>query len=190
MKQIIITLICCFFFSLNSCTTRADNQLKETLREALETRNNIRTELNIKFSKFDVADVLVKDSIAYYQNKFTNEKEKKASDLEHQVKLYQKSVNELESKKYRDIVDDMLLSEQKGLLETSSKALASLEGWQPNYLDKYKERDENEVLAKMVTASFSFVNLKGVQQEIKDGKFLFSADGTKVLELFVGMNNN
>lgn len=189
MKQIITTLICCFFFSLSSCT-QTNNQLQEVLREALETRNNIRTELNINFSKFEVADVLVKDSIAYYQNKFTDEKKKKASNLEHQVKLYQKSVDELENKKSRDIVDDMLLSEQKGLLETSSKALASLEGWHPDYLDKYKQRDENEVLVKMVTASFSFVNLKGVKQEIKDGKFLFSADGTKVLELFVGMDNN
>lgn len=176
MKHLLIIFIYSFFSI--GCTSQTKNELQEALREKLETKNGVRSDFKIKFSKTEIVDILVKDSIAYYQNKFSEEKKKKASNLEHQVKLYQKSVTELEEKPNPDIVDQMLLSDQKGLLKTSTEALQSLDNWKPEYLNLYKNLDENTVLAKLVTASFTFTNpYTKVNQEVKDGKFLFSADG-------------
>lgn len=185
MKYVYATLVVCLLFSLCSCNS-SDNQLKEVLVEALETTNGVRTGLNIKFSKFEVEDILVKDSIAIYQAKYDSEKKNKIADLDNKITSYQKNIVELESKSNRDIVDNILLSEQKGLLETTTKSLESLLDWKPDYLKKYEGRNESEVLAKMVIASFDFVTLKGNDREIIDGEFLLSADGTEVLELLVG----
>lgn len=188
MRKLCIVVLICIFFSLYSCSS-TDNQLKEVLVEALETSNGVRTGLDIKFSKFEVVDVLVKDSTAYYQEQYNTEKKNRTSAIETQIAYSQKSISELETKSNRDIVYDMLLSEQRGLLETATKSLQSLGSWTPDYLTKYDGRNKSEILAKLITTSFDFVTLKGNKSEIKDGKFLLSADGTEVLELLVGGNN-
>ncbi len=191
MKHLITILICCILFSLISCNSQTNKELQEVLREALETSDGAHTDIRIKFSKTEVINVLVKDSIEYYQNKFSIEKKNRIANLEKNIEYHEKRIAEREAKENPSLVDAMMLSEQKSLLETSIKSLQSLESWYPDYLDTYNGREENEILAKIVTASYSFFNpfLKK-QMDVKGRKFLFSADGTRVLKVVKNANEN
>lgn len=64
-----------------------------------------------------------------------------------------------------------------------------MEQWHPKYLDKYNGGNENEVLAKLATASFKLTNPHTkANQEMIDKKFLFSADGIKAKIQLVSAN--
>lgn len=184
MKHLLIAIACCF--ALASCISQSDSQMKKVLLEALENTDGVRTDLKIKFTSMEVVDITVKDSIDYYQKKFNDEKRKQETSTESTIAYYQKKLDEREAKENKDIVDEMLMTENKSQIKNNQAALEVLEQWHPSYLDKYKGRNENEVLAKLATASFKFTNPHTkANQEMIDKKFLFSADGTKVLEIFV-----
>ncbi|NMA74241.1 MAG: hypothetical protein GX963_08815 [Bacteroidales bacterium] len=184
MKHLLITIACCLV--LASCTSQSDRQMKKVLLEALESKDGIRTDLKIKFTSMEVVDITVKDSIDYYQKKFSDEKKKQQTSAESAIEHYQKLLDEREAKENKDVVDHMLMAENKSQIKNNKAALDVLEQWHPKYLDKYNGRNENEVLAKLATASFKFTNPHTkANQEMIDKKFLFSPDGTKVLEIFV-----
>ncbi len=178
-------LLTIFIISLStlSCTSQTNDVFKQTFKDALEMDNGVRADLDVKFTKFELSDILVKDSIQILQNIYETEKAKKIASEQKDVDLYKSRIEKYKKTADKSAVSRMMIKDQEGLLQSAEKRLEKWQNWRPDYLDRYNGRDESEVLAKLATISFSCFNpRKQAREEATDVKFLFSTDGKTIIQ--------
>lgn len=181
MKQILLPIALVLFAT--SCA-ETDNVYKNTVIDYLQTENGIKTDFKIKFTKFELSDITVADSIKILQEKYQTEKQKKIESAQQSVFHWENAI-EKQQKKGNDLVAKTLVSRYQKDLENAKSELEKVENWKADYVDRYNGRSSNEVLSKQVDTYFSFQNPKlaqPVRQEI-EAMFLLSPDGTQCYKM-------
>lgn len=184
MRKILLFVIS--ILALNGCHSQ-NSVLEKAIIDYLETdsKSGIRTDLKIKFIESEIFDIFVSDSIAILEKQYQEEYEKKLESAQKSVDHWQQSVDKHEKKK-SDIVHKMLLAESTEKLDNAKSTLEEIKSWRPNYLDRYAERDKNELIAKSVKCKLSFQNPKLSSRQELDATFIFSPDGQKIHEFIRG----
>ncbi|MDH6356239.1 hypothetical protein [Parabacteroides sp. PF5-9] len=186
MKRISFYLFAILAFTASGCSSQNSNYQKVII-DYLETNDQtgIRTDLQIKFIEIDVSDILVSDSIAILEKQYQTEYEKKLESAQKSIDHWQQSVDKHEEKK-SDLVHKMLLAESTEKLDNAKSTLEEIKSWRPDYLDRYTDKDKNEVLAKSVKCKLSFQNPKLTTRQELDATFIFSPDGQSIHEFIRG----
>ena len=72
-----------------------DNKYEKLITEYLETDSKTRIDLKIKYSKLEVSDLTVQDSIDILQDKYETEKQTQKNKLTSIFKLIKRVLNEI-----------------------------------------------------------------------------------------------
>ncbi|NDV96899.1 hypothetical protein D0T84_18590 [Dysgonomonas sp. 521] len=184
MRKILLFVIS--ILALNGCHSQ-NSVLEKIIIDYLETdsKSGIRTDLKIRFFESEVSDILVSDSIAILEKQYQEEYEKKLESAQKSVDHWQQSVDKHEKKK-SDLVHKMLLAESTEKLDNAKLTLEEIKSWRPDYLDRYTDKDKNEILAKSVKCKLSFQNPKLTTRQELDATFIFSPDGQNIHEFIRG----
>jgi hypothetical protein len=180
MKQILLLLL---IVSSISCSNLND-AYKQTVSDYLQTENGIKTDFKIEFQKFEVSDITVADSVKILQEQYQAEKQKKIETAQKSVQHWKNAI-EKQQKKENDLVAKALASRYQKDLEKAKMELEQAENWKSDYVDRYNDHPENEILAKQVDTYFSFQNPKlgqPVRQEM-GAMFVLSSDGKQCYKM-------
>lgn len=173
-----------FVLSFISACSSAQSEYENIIREFLETRKGVRTDLKIKFEIINVSDILVQDSINIIKEEFESEQSKRIANIEQAIERYEKRI--AEHKKRNDFIGRASVVDQKGLLKSEIKSLEEAKNWSPEILHKYDNRQANEVLVKKALCTFSLYNSKlQTRQTYKDAVIILSADGKTPLDIIL-----
>lgn len=153
---------CIFTISLLSCSSKPSDYEK-TITDYLETRNGVKTDLQIKYLKLDVSDISVGDSISILNENFEIEKRKKIQSIEQTIKHKEKAIAEQNEKLATAKDDDKvvaksLISMWEKELQKEKEYLDETQKWKPDYLNKYTNRNPSDILAKKVDITISYFN--------------------------------
>jgi hypothetical protein len=166
-----------------SCSTQSEYE--RVITEALEITNGTRTDLQIKYSRLEVSDVSVADSIAILQEYFEAEKEKKIRSAEKDVGRKEGSIAEQREKLEKaksgadKVVANVLIKQWERELIDYKERLEKAKNWKPDYLNRYDSRNISEILAQKAKATFSFFNPKLQTRQEMSALFILSPDGKK-----------
>ena len=160
MKTLFYTFI--FSICLSSCSSKT-SEYEKTITDYLETKNGVKTDLQIKYSKLDVSDISVADSISILNKKFEAEKNKKIQSIEQTIKHKEKSIAEQKNKLTtakggNKIVAQSLIYTWEKELQREKILLDETLKWQPDYINKYTDRNPSDILAKKADITLSFFN--------------------------------
>lgn len=179
MKQTLLSF--CLLFIAVSCND-TNNVYKTTVLDYLQTKNGIKTDLKIKFQKFELSDITVGDSIKVLQERFYTEKQKKI-DVAYQAVAHWNEAIAKQEKKGDALVAKALVVRYKKDLEKAEIELKQAMSWLADYVNRYADRSTSEVLAKKVDACFSFQNPKLATRQEISAYFILSPDGTKCYKM-------
>ncbi|MDL2230221.1 hypothetical protein LJB87_00305 [Alistipes sp. OttesenSCG-928-L06] len=170
-------LLIALAFSVASCKGN-DNVYKNTVLDYLQTEDGIKTDFKIEFSKFEVSDITVADSVRILQSQYIAEKQKKVESAQQSV-VHWKDAIEKQKAKGDNLVAQTLIARYKTDLEKAQAELQAANDWVAGYLDRYDGRSSSEILAKQVDTSFSFQNPKLTVRQEMGAIFVLSPDGTQ-----------
>ncbi|MDR1502008.1 MAG: hypothetical protein LBT43_06090 [Prevotella sp.] len=170
-----------------SCSKQSEYE--RVITEALEVTNGTRTDLQIKYSKLEVSDVSVADSIAILKERFETERAKKIQSIEQSIKRIEESLAEhrgkLENSKSStdELISRILIKDNERFLSNDKDRLEEAKNWKPDYLNRYDSRNPSEVIAKKASATLSFFNPKLQTRQEMSPLFILSPDGKKVIDV-------
>lgn len=181
MKQTLLSIALVLFTT--ACTGISD-LYKNTVLDYLQTENGIKTDFKIEFTKFDVSDITVADSITILQELYQVEKQKKIESAQQSVTHWENAI-EKQQKKKNDIFAGVLASTYQKDLDKAKEELQKATEWTADYIHKYGNRSPSEIIAKKIDAYFSFQNPKlaqAIRQEL-GAIFILSPDGTQCYKM-------
>ncbi|MDN6316881.1 MAG: hypothetical protein L0J49_03345 [Lactococcus lactis] len=201
MKKTALLLL---FITLSACNSKENNEKQKRLivETMQKDRNGTKTDLKIEFSKFDISDITVGDSISILNEEFQKKKEKQIGYAEGNVKRNQKDIEEINQKlenskrsSTQKLTDKGLKRMKKSSLKKAKTKLEKVRNWNPAYLNRYEDRDKSEILVKKAVATFSYFNAKLNTRQERTETFVLSKDESKVLGLilkgqFIDINKN
>lgn len=179
MKKLCIPL---FIIALLCSCSSPQSEQEKLITDFLETNNGVKTDLQIKYSKFDISNILVSDSVAILQAQFEAERAKKIESIESTIKHKENSIAEQRSKKNK-VVSNSLIRMWEDDIANQQRYLEETKNWRPNYLSKYDSKNESDILVQRADITFSYFNPKlQVKQEVS-AFVLLSADGKQCLRM-------
>lgn len=201
MKKTALLLL---FITLSACNSKENNEKQKRLivETMQKDRNGTKTDLKIEFSKFDISDITVGDSISILNEGFQKKKEKQIGYAEGNVKRNQKDIEEINQKlenskrsSTQKLTDKGLKRMKKSSLKKVKTKLEKVRNWNPAYLNRYEDRDKSEILVKKAVATFSYFNAKLNTRQERTETFVLAKDESKVLGLilkgqFIDINKN
>lgn len=140
---------------------RTGNIHKNTVLDYLQTEDGIKTDFKIEFSKFEVSDITVGDSIKILQEQYQSEKQKKIESEQKSVIRWEEAI-EKQQKKGNDLVAKTLASRYRKDLEKAKEELQKVNEWTADYIPRYDSCSQSELLPKKVETYFSFQDRKSV----------------------------
>lgn len=179
MKKLFILFI---FVVLFSCS--AQSEYEKTILDYLQIENGIKTDFKIEFTRFEVSDITVADSITILQEQYLVEKQKKIESAQRSVTHWENAI-EKQQKKRNDIFAGVLASTYQKDLENAKEELQKANNWTADYIHRYDNRTGIDILAKKVDTYFSFQNPKlaqPIRQEL-EAVFILSSDGTQCYKM-------
>lgn len=179
MKRLFIPLISIAF--LCSCSSPQSEQEK-LVTDFLETNNGVKTDLQIKYTKFEVSNILVSDSMAILKAQFEAERAKKIESIERTIAHKENSIAEQQEKKNK-IVANSLIRMWEDELVKERQYLEEAKIWEPGYLSKYDSRNVSEVLVQKADITFSYFNPKLQVKQEMSAFVILSADGKECLKM-------
>lgn len=166
---------------LCSCSSPQSEQEK-LITDFLETNDGVKTDLQIKYSKFEISNILVSDSIAIFKAQFEAERAKKIESIESTISNKENSIAEQRGKKNK-VVANTLIKMWENELTKEKRYLEEAKNWKPSYLNKYDSRNESEVLVQKVDITFSYFNPKLQVEQEMSAYVILSADGKQCLKM-------
>ena len=179
MKKLFISLM--IIALLCSCSTSQSEQQK-LVTDFLETNNGVKTDLQIKYSKFEVSNILVSDSVSVLQAQFEAERAKKIESIESTIQNKENSIVEQRSKNNK-VVSKSLIKMWEDDIANQQRYLEDAKNWKPSYLSKYDSRNESDVLVQKADITFSYFNPKLQVKQAMSAYVLLSADGKQCLRM-------
>lgn len=179
MKRIFILLV--VIALLSSCSSSQSEQQK-LVTDFLEINNGVKTDLQIEYSKFEVSNILVSDSVAILQTQFEAERAKKIESIESTIQNKESSIAEQRSKKNK-VVSNSLIKMSEDDIVNQKRYLEEAKNWKPNYLSKYDSRNESDVLVQKADITFSYFNPKLQVKQEMSAFVILSADGKQCLRM-------
>lgn len=179
MKQLLfLAMLACL--ALQACTSSTGKYEKE-IKEYIENDNVFKMDLDVKVSDIKVSDVTVADSIAILKNAYDK---RHADELKATNSLIAAYEQKLEDRKTNTAswASSSVEYFQKEL-ETLKAKLKQLQTETPPYQEKYKGESDSKVLAQIVTCMISLKNPTTDKVIEKETRYLFSANGSKCLDL-------
>lgn len=179
MKKLLFALALLFTFS---CCYSANKNYEEKIRNFIERNvfKGVKTDMKIRFITSSISDIHVSDSVAILEKQFQEEKKIKIENAQKIVDINQKAVDEQKARSDSDFVAAALARSFTKDLEISKEKLKEAQEWQPDFLDKYKNRNPDEVIALKVDCKFTYQDPRLTTRQEKEGVFLLSADGKTV----------
>lgn len=179
MKILFCTLaLMALFFGCSS----SQSEYEKVITDFLETKNGIKTDLQIKYSKLEVSDISVADSIAILQEQFEAEKAKKTQSIEQIIKQKEASITEQKNSNNR-VVANTLINMWERELTREKENLEKAKNWKPDYLTRYDNRPPSDLLAKKADVTFSYFNPQLQTRQEMSAWIILSADGKQCYRL-------
>lgn len=181
------TKVCVFLLVLSLFSCTSNSHYKKLIVEYLETSayKNFRTDFKIKFKEIQVDDFRVADSIAIFQKQYEEKLGERISIPQAEVNFNRSLMEEYQKEAEHDKIAELRFNSYSKDLKKSEERLEKRKAWKPDYLNKYADRDETEILAKRATCKISMLNpLLSVRQEF-NAQFIISLDREKVLGIIV-----
>lgn len=173
MKILFYTLaLTAFLFSCSS----PQSEYEKVITDFLETKNGVKTDLQIKYSKLEVSDISVADSIAILKEQFETERAKKIQSIEQTIKGKEKSIAEQQNKKNRVVANTLIKMWEKELAR-EKEDLEKAQNWKPDYLNRYETRSSSDILARKADITFSYFNPNLQTRQEMSAWVILSADG-------------
>jgi hypothetical protein len=180
----IMNKICTFIAIVLLCISCSkQSEYERVITEALEVTNGTRTDLQIKYSKLEVSNVSIADSIAILKERFEKERSDLLTKREQEVQRYKDQIAGIEEKSSQDVADYVILKMYKTNLADAEVSLQKAKDWKPDYLNRYDSRNPSEVIAKKANATLSFFNPKLQTRQEMSPLFILSPDGKKVIDV-------
>lgn len=167
-----------FLFSCSS----SQSEYEKVITDFLETKNGVKTDLQIKYTKLEISDISVSDSIALLKEQFEAEKAKKIQSIEQTIKLKEKSIAEQENRKNKLVASVLIKSWQKELAR-KKEDLEKARNWKPDYLTRYDNRNPSDILSRKADATFSYFNPKLQTRQEISAWVILSANGKQCYRL-------
>lgn len=181
MRQILLlTVLTLFAVSCNG----TDNVYKNTVLDYLQTENGIKTDFKIEFTKFELSDITVADSVKILQEQYQIEKQKKIDSAQQSITHWENAILKQKGKG-DNLVAKTLVSRYQKDLEKAKAELEQVMHWQADYVKRYDNRSTSEVLAKKADTYFCFQNpqlVQSVRQEL-GATFILSSNGTQCYKM-------
>lgn len=171
-----------FLISLLCSCSSPQSEQEKLITDFLETNNGVKTDLQIKYSKFEVSNILVSDSLAILKDQFETEKTKKIASIESTISNKEKSIAEQRAKKNKVVANSLIKMWEDDLVK-QRRYLEEAKNWKPSYLSKYDSRNESEVLVQKIDITFSYFNPKLQVKQEMSAFVLLSADGKQCLRM-------
>lgn len=175
-----LTLLLSLFF-LFSCSS---DKYKGLFTDYLQTHDGTKYDLKVKFSKFDLSDVTIQDSIDILNDIYEKEKAKKLERVQSLITLEETSINNYKERLKSNPNNFMIPSSLAKAEERLDKLLinkANIEEWKADYLNKYEGRNPKDILAKKAEVKFSYDDPIFKTRAEESGTALMNLDATKVL---------
>lgn len=161
-----------FLFSCSS----SQSEYEKVITDFLETKNGVKTDLQIKYSKLEVSEISVADSIVILKEQFEAEKAKKIQSIEQTIKLKEESIAEQENKKNSVVANTLIKMWQKELAR-EKEDLEKARNRRPDYLTRYDNRNPSDILSQKADVTFSYFNPQLQTRQEMSAWAILSADG-------------
>lgn len=173
MKNLFFSLaLMAIFVSCSSSQSENEN----LITDFLETRSGVKTDLQIKYSKIEMSDISVADSIAILKEQYETQKAKKVQSIEHTIKQQEESIAEQKNNNNR-VVANTLIKMWERELDREKEDLEKAQNWKPDYLTQYDHRNPSEILAQKADVTFSYFNPQLQTRQEMSAWIILSADG-------------
>lgn len=161
------SMVCCLFISCDGKTST----IKKTISDYLQTSDGVKLDLNIKILDLkQQGTITVGDSIAWITKEF-------GEDSELEIAAYEEGLAGLEATRATVLEDSALLAFVDEKITEVKESLTSAKNLKDSYLDKYKDRDANEVLVLIERCKYSGKMFGMTAEATAD--FYISPDGTQ-----------
>lgn len=179
MKILFCTLaLMALFFGCSS----SQSEYEKVITDFLETKNGVKTDLQIKYSKLDVSEISVSDSIAILQEQFEAEKAKKIQSIEQTIKLKEESIAEQQNSDNKLVASVLIKGWQKELAR-EKEDLEKAQNWKPDYLTRYDNHNPSDILSRKADVTFSYFNPQLQTRQEMSAWVILSADGKQCYRL-------
>lgn len=179
MKILFCTLaLMVLFFGCSS----SQSEYEKVITDFLETKNGVKTDLQIKYSKLDVVDISVTDSIGILKEQFEAEKAKKIQSIEQTIKLKEESIAEQQNSDNK-LVASVLIKGWQRELAREKEDLEKAKNWKPDYLTRYDNRNPSDILSRKADVTFSYFNPQLQTRQEMSAWVILYADGKQCYRL-------
>lgn len=179
MKKIFfsLALTACLF----SCSS-SQSEYEKVITDFLETKNGVKTDLQIRYTKLEVSDISVADSISILKEQFEAERVKKIQSIEQTIKSKEESIAEQHNSDNR-LVANVLIKGWQRELAREKEDLEKAQNWKPDYLNKYDNRNPSDILSRKADVTFSYFNPQLQTRQEMSAWVILSADGKQCYRL-------
>ncbi|WP_298527576.1 hypothetical protein [uncultured Christiangramia sp.] len=186
MKKVLPFLL----FTIMACNSQqnTDAQKEAIINFLQEDAKGVKTDLKIEVSELEITDVTVADSINFLKNKYQTEidkAQKSINNFKSNIHSTEKDNDSLDNSNMDDLArisaNNSLIQLYRRGLEKSKAKLEEAEKQKSLSLNKYQDRDKNELLVKKAETTFSFFNPRLQTRQERTDDFVLSKDGTEVL---------
>lgn len=161
-----------FLFSCSS----SQSEYEKVITDFLETKNGVKTDLQIKYTKLEISDISVSDSITILKERFEAEKAKKIQSIEQTIKHKEESIAEQQNSNDKLVASVLIKGWQKELAR-EKEDLEKARNWKPDYLTRYDKRNPSDILSRKADVTFSYFNPQLQTRQEMSAWAILSADG-------------
>ncbi|WP_298246111.1 hypothetical protein [uncultured Christiangramia sp.] len=182
LQFLLITMMAC------NSQQNTDAQKQAIVNFLQENAKGVKTDLKVEVSQLEIIEVTVADSINFLKDKYQSEIEKAQKSIDNFQSNIESAEQENDSLDNSNIDNLAKISANNSLsqlyrrgLEKSRAKLENVERQKSLLLDKYKDSNENDLLVKKATTTFSFFNPRLQTRQERTDDFVLSEDGSEVL---------
>lgn len=172
-----LALTACLF----SCSS-SQSEYEKVITDFLETKNGVKTDLQIRYTKLEVSDISVADSISILKEQFEAERVKKIQSIEQTIKSKEESITEQHNSDNR-LVANVLIKGWQRELAREKEDLEKAQNWKPDYLNKYDNRNPSDILSRKADVTFSYFNPQLQTRQEMSAWVILSTDGKQCYRL-------
>ena len=163
---------------LVSCS---DNKYEKLMTDYIEIHEGTRLNLNVKYSKFELSDITVQDSINLLNEAYEKEQIKRTKNVESFMQI---ELDYIESAKKQTYFDPNSSSFRKSQerLKRHEQTLENIKQWRADYLNTYDSRNAKDILAKKAEVKFSYDHPLLKTRAGESGIAIMNLNATKVIK--------
>ena len=163
---------------LVSCS---ENKYQKLMTDYVETHQGTKYDLKVKYTKFELSDIKVQDSIDILNKKYEAEKAKRIGNIKSIIEIEEEYIRNREKETYFDPNNSFYKRSQERLKQ-QQQSLENVKQWKADYLNQYDNRNPKDALAKKADIKFSYDHPLFKTRAEESGVAIMNLEGTKLIK--------